>query len=271
MKLFQPARFFSVSFAAFLFLFVSLDPGFFLNQPNSQRQAITTLTGGQNNGGDSNSETILLPGNISSRLGSLVSEVQYLALVVNRTVTTRPSYYYEGASAELMEFVAQVYNGEANTVRGIYIQNVLALPIIQQPQGNIAFVSDDDETITEFQSASMNGVTGLLAHNYLSGALFYNIQQGDEIFIVYGNGTLRRYHVNQISQYQRLERSNLRSNFVDLSSSENLTSDQVFTRYYRGVHRVTLQTCLARNGFSNWGLQFTQARSLDPFPLIPLP
>jgi hypothetical protein len=217
-----------------------------------------------------NGEPTISPYTISRRLGELVSDVQYLALVVNRSAPPR-QVYFEGASAELMDFLSQVYNGQANTIRGVYIKDAFALPIIQQPEGNIAFVSDQDNTITEFQSATMNGVTGLLAHNYLSGALFYNIQSGDEIFIVYGNGTIRRYIVNEISQYQRLERSNLRSNFVELKNNEILSSDQVFSRYYRGAHRVTFQTCLAQNGFSNWGLQFTQAQSIDPNPLIPVP
>lgn len=270
MKLVPPARFLSVSFAALLFLLFNTETNFLSGQPVSLAQSITANTGGQNNGTEAETEAPRSQTYLTKRLDELVSDVQYLALVVNRSAPVRPTYY-EGASQELMDFVAQVYDGDAGTIRGVYIQDVFALPVIQQPSGDIAFVSDEDQMITEFQSAAQSGVTGLLAHNYLSGALFYNIELSDEVFIVYGNGTIRRYMVNQISQYQRLERSNLRSSFVDLNTSETLTSDQVFSRYYRGAHRVTFQTCLARSGYSNWGLQFTQAQSIDPNPLIPLP
>jgi hypothetical protein len=262
------ARFLSVSFAAFFVLFFNINSSLFIKQEELPG-SITTLTGSQTDGTDSTTTYTLNPYLLSRQFGRLVSEIQYLPMI--GSIPVSHPVYFEKASPELISFVAHVYNGEARTVRGVYVPGIMALPVIQQPSGDIAFVSNDDNTITQFQSAAVNGVTGLLAHNYLSGASFYNLQMDQEIFIVYGDGTVRRYIVDKISQYQRLERSNLRSNFVDLSDNSALSSDQVFSRYYRGTHRVTFQTCLAGRGFSNWGLQFAQARALDAAPLIPVP
>jgi hypothetical protein len=261
-------RVFSISAAALFVLILNLTSHLFINSEELEG-SITTITGAESDGVELTAANVFNPGVISKRLGKMVSEFQYLPFVI-QTPTVQPAYY-EKASPELLAFVAHVYSGEANRVRGVFVPGVLALPVVQQPETQVSFVSDDDNTITEFQSASANGVLGLLAHNYLSGASFYNLRMEQEVFIVFGDGTIRRYVVDRISQYQRLDRSNLRSNFVDLSDNSSLSSDQVFSRYYRGNHRVTFQTCLARNGFSNWGLQFTQARALDLAPLIPVP
>jgi hypothetical protein len=267
MKLVQPARILSISFAAVFVLIFNLNSHLFVNQKELSG-SVTAITGGQSDGQEL--ENILTNGTaLTRRLGQLVSEVQYLSFVVHRPQAG--PVYYENASPDLLSFAASVYTGEAGVVRGVFIPGVLALPVTQQPTGDIAFVSDEDNMITEFQSARKNGITGLLAHNYLSGAAFYSIGMGQEVTIVYGDGKVRRYVVDRISQYQRLERSNLRSRFVDLSDSTSLSSDEVFTRYYRGAHRVTFQTCLARSGFSNWGLQFTQATPIDAVPMVLAP
>lgn len=178
---------------------------------------------------------------------------------------------YPAASAQLLGFIEQVVNGEAAVVRGVYVEGVFALPVVQQPQGEVAFVSSAGDTITEFQSAAAFGVTGLLAHNYLSGKLYYFLEEGHEVIIVYGDGKIRRYQIEGIYQFERLEPSNMRSRFVDLSDNRTLTSDQVFDRFYRGEHRVTFQTCLERYGISNWGLTFVVAEPVSDGYLIPTP
>lgn len=60
--------------------------------------------------------------------------------------------------------VAQpVENGDVNTLSGVYVPNVLALPVIQQPSGNAGYVSNKDDQATQFAMASQFGSVGLLA------------------------------------------------------------------------------------------------------------
>jgi hypothetical protein len=207
--------------------------------------------------------------NISSITASYFQDIHFP--LIPFSPSQQAVTYYENSPPELLALATEVYNGDSNTVRGVYIENVIALPVIQQPAGEVGFVSDNSGEITEFQSARKNNVIGLLAHNYLSGSLFYQISPGDIVFVIFGNGTIRRYQVEGHYYFERLDRSNLRSHFVDLSNGATLTSDMVFDRFYKGNHQLTFQTCLARNGISNWGLQFTHALPIDDRPAVPLP
>jgi hypothetical protein len=162
----------------------------------------------------------------------------------------------------VQKFIDEIADGEADAVRGVYVADTIMLPVIQQPKNNAAFVSEEAEVITQFQSAAQYGVIGLLAHNFLSGELFYNLGIGQEVVIVMGDGSNRRYLVEGVYQYKKLSPNNLRSNLVDLSDGQTLTTSQVFSRFYRGDHKVTFQTCLEREGKLNWGLTFIVALPL---------
>ena len=159
----------------------------------------------------------------------------------------------------LNQFIIAVSDGKAGVVRGIYVKGVLALPVIQQPIGDFVFVSNEDGVTTEFQNSARHGVIGIIAHNQLSGKLFYELKPGDEVFVVYGDSSLRHFRVTKTVQYQRLERDNPTSDFIDLSNGEKLTSTQVFQRHYQGKERITLQTCLENEGILNWGIIFVTA------------
>lgn len=78
-------------------------------------------------------------------------------------------------------------------VRGVYVPEVLALLVQQQPAGDPGFVSSMEGIVTQFEYAAQSGVTGLIAHNYLSGELFFNLEIGQEVFIVYGDGSVLQY------------------------------------------------------------------------------
>lgn len=162
-------------------------------------------------------------------------------------------------SAGLESFSAQVATGQAGVLTGVYVEGILALRIVSQPHLDVGYVSMEPGTATQFQSASPYGVFGLLAHNFLSGSQFFNLQPGHEVTLVFGDGVMRRYQVTQIGRYERLTRSDLRSDFLDLDSGQTFSADAVFERYYRGNHHLTLQTCIEKNGVWNWGVQFIVA------------
>jgi hypothetical protein len=168
--------------------------------------------------------------------------------------------------ADFHDFVTQVSNGQKDVIRAVYVPGIFALPIIQQPENNPIFVSNKHDRVTQFQSAARYGVTGLLAHNYLAGSLFYKLAPGHEVLIVYGDGSIQRYQVVSIHYYQKLKPTNLYSNLIDLSTGQELSTAEVFRRFYRGEHRVTFQTCLGRNGRLDWGFLFVVAVPLFDLP-----
>lgn len=155
----------------------------------------------------------------------------------------------------LEAFVAQVANGQANVVTGLYVPGVMALRVVPQPVGDSAYISSEDNTATIFQDASLTGSVGLLAHNYLSGSLFYNLSAGQELSLVYGDGRVRRYRLEVIAPFERLSLGDLSSDFLDLQTGLTLSAQQVFDQFYSG-DVLTLQTCLEKDGVLNWGVTF---------------
>jgi len=144
-------------------------------------------------------------------------------------------------------------------VRGVYIPGFLALPVVQQPSGNSGYVSIKTGTVTQFQLAARYNVLGLLAHNYLSGKEFFRLSEGLQVMVVRGDGSIERYRVTGVHEYQKLNPGSNWSHYIDLNSGERLTTYQVFSQFYQGEHHLTFQTCLERDGLETWGLRFVVA------------
>ena len=166
----------------------------------------------------------------------------------------------------LQSFIAQVTNGEAESLVGIYVKGIMALHIVQQPDGDPAYIDPAEGTATQFYKASLFGTVGLLAHNHLSGRYFFEIAPGTNLVLVYGNGRTSHYTVREIGDYQRLSLTDLRSDFVDLATNEKKSADELFAHYYQQKQTLTLQTCIAQNGISDWGVRFILARPLQIHP-----
>lgn len=157
------------------------------------------------------------------------------------------------------DFSKSVQDG-THDLRGVYVADVLALPIIQQPTNNAAFVSTSDNEITQFGMASQYGNIGLLAHNYLSGKTFSQLKAGQEIWLVYGDGKLESFIVTEILHYQATQPNSPYSSFRNVDKDETLTAEQMFKRVYLGDRHVTFQTCIEANGSSSWGRLFVIAQ-----------
>jgi hypothetical protein len=157
------------------------------------------------------------------------------------------------------DFVQTLIDGSANTIRGLYVDNKFAFPVVQQPSGNAGFVSTTEDVITDFSMPRKYGVTGLLAHNYLAGVEFFTLEIGDLVQVVYGDGSIQMYRVSDIQSYQALSPNSASSNFVDLATSEKLTANQLFKRVYMGEHHLTLQTCIQQGSEDSWGRLFVIA------------
>lgn len=153
-------------------------------------------------------------------------------------------------------FAQSLVDGNSNTIRGLYVGDKFAFPVVQQPSGNAGFVSTTENVITDFAMPRKYGVTGLLAHNYLAGGEFFSLEIGDLIQVVYGDGNIQMYRVSDIQSYQALSPNSAGSNFVDLQTSEKLTATQLFKRVYMGSHHLTLQTCIQQGSEDSWGRLF---------------
>ena len=160
------------------------------------------------------------------------------------------------------EFVETVIDGNANTLRGVYIANVMAYPIVQQPYGYPGFVSTTDSIVTQFSMATEVGNTGLLAHNHLAGISFANIQQNDQIILIYGDGHMESFLVESILQYQALSPLSPYSQFKDLETESILSAEDLFREVYRGEYHLTLQTCIDNEGNASWGRLFIVAKPI---------
>lgn len=158
------------------------------------------------------------------------------------------------------DFSKTVQNGKSGILRGVYVADVLALPIIQQPAGNAGYVSGNDGEITQFGMPSQYGNIGLLAHNHLSGKLFSQLSIGQEVRLVYGDGKTETFVITEVLSYQALQPTSPYSSFSNMNKKdETLTAEQMFKRVYLGDRHVTFQTCIDAYGNSSWGRMFVIA------------
>ena len=76
------------------------------------------------------------------------------------------------------DFVTSIKNGNPDAIRGVYVSGLFAYPIVAQPPNIPGYISQTDGTVTLFGMAASLHVIGLLAHNNLSGASFFNLTVG---------------------------------------------------------------------------------------------
>jgi hypothetical protein len=188
-----------------------------------------------------------------------------LVLLVTPAPVLALDNFAEGDNTELTlpdyaGFFEGVQNGQSGVLRGVYVPGVLALPIVQQPVGHPGFVSQTDGEITQFSMASEVGNVGLLAHNFLSGEVFSNLSPGQEVRLIYGDGAVEYFVVDQILQYQALQPYSPYSDFRDMETDITISAEELFREVYRGERHVTFQTCIEANGNSSWGRLFIIAQ-----------
>lgn len=164
--------------------------------------------------------------------------------------------------ADLAAFIGTVQNGQANTLVGVYVPGVLGLRVVEQPVGNDTYVSVEEGTVTRYGLPAGAGVTALLAHNYLSGRDFIKIQQGQQVYLVFGDGQVARYVVSTIEFYQAHSPNDPHSNFTNLNTpgGEMLTYQDLYRRMYTTAGTLVFQTCLEANGDLAWGRTFIIAQ-----------
>jgi hypothetical protein len=162
----------------------------------------------------------------------------------------------------LKDFSAALKSKTSSELKGIYINEVLALRVVRQPSGQPGFVSSVEGVVTQFSLAQKYNVVGLLAHNFSSGSLFFGIKLGDNINLIFGDGTIKELQVTKVEKYQALSPSSPYSEFINLSTGERLSAEKMFYKYYTGDPHVILQTCIQKDGISSWGRLFVIAETI---------
>jgi len=164
-----------------------------------------------------------------------------------------------GSATNFTDFSRSVQNGQADVLTGVYVSNVMALPVVQQPYGNAGYVSSNDGEATQFRMASQFGNVGILAHNHLSGSSFSQLAVGQEVRLVNGDGSVEYFVVTEVLRYQALQPNSPYSSFRNLDKDETLSAEQMFKRVYFGDHHITFQTCINAEGNASWGRLFVIA------------
>jgi len=158
------------------------------------------------------------------------------------------------------DFIALVKNGNKDKIVGIYAENKLALQVVYQPTGNPGFVSTINGVVTYFilpyQLAKNHG---FLAHNFLSGALFFDLKPGDVVEVVWGDGSYDDFEVAQVKQFQALSPTSPNSDFLDLGTGQRINANTLFIDIYKGNFHIAMQTCIAQGNEGSWGRYFVIA------------
>jgi hypothetical protein len=141
-------------------------------------------------------------------------------------------------------------------ISGVYFGKNRFLRVVNQPSSSPAYVSNISNTATNFRLASKYGNIGLIAHNYLGGRLFHDLEVGDNVHIMDGFGRKKIYQIKEMLRYQAVDPRNVRSNFIDLDSNKLCSANDVFKRVYKGKHHLVLQTCIKKGKNEEWGRKF---------------
>ena len=185
--------------------------------------------------------------------------VLFLSLLAQPLSASAKGHPDVDALPNFSEFSNAVQDGSADLPRGVYVPNLLALPIVQQPAGNPGFVSKQDGKVTQFSMANKYGNVGLLAHNYLAGKSFSELAIGDEVRLVYGDGRVEKFIVTEVLRYQALQPYSVYSSFRNINTEEVLSAEKMFKRVYTGDRHMVFQTCIYQDGNLSWGRLFILA------------
>lgn len=192
----------------------------------------------------------------------LVTALMVIALFLGMIPANPVQAANTATTISLTDFIAAVKSSNPSRLTGIFVKDVLANRVVQQSSPDS--VSSVAGTVTQFGLASEYGTIGLLAHNYLAGSNFSNLQAGVEITLVFGNGQTKTYKVTAIKTFQALSPTDPYSKFVNLENPEKtLSSTELFKQIYGSSGNLILQTCIAKDGISSWGRLFVIASPVD--------
>lgn len=162
----------------------------------------------------------------------------------------------------LDKFVSSIEN-ESSSLVGVYADGLFALKIVEQPPGRDAYVAARPDVVTLFSEAEDFGSIGLLAHNFLAGSYFFDLEMHEQILVISGDGALSPYRITAFRRFEALDPQNPKSNFLDLTKGQNITAEKVFKQVYMHKNSLIFQTCIQENGNDEWGRLFVIAEPVE--------
>jgi hypothetical protein len=189
----------------------------------------------------------------------LPAKTNYQDIAVDHpdSLVTIPEKKVNTVNTRLQSFVEEVYTGQPNVLTGVFVDGVFAMDIVQQPSNQPGFISSEEEKITEFRLAKDYGTTGLMAHNYLAGQAFFQLEAGQAIYLVYGDGEIEAFTIAEVKKYKALSPNSPYSEFVDLEKSNvQVSAEDLFYHIYGQEGALIMQTCIENEGISTWGRLF---------------
>jgi hypothetical protein len=195
---------------------------------------------------------LIVVASLNMAMGFAPAAVPPTSVLLERSAATIPT---------LGDFVAIIKNGQAGQVVGVYVPDVLALKVAQQPVNSPTFVNGNIGYVTQFSLPTQYGTTGLLAHNYLSGALFFDLSIGQEVDIIYGDGYIHLYTISTVRHFRAVSPTNPDSKFVEIDDNRGteISSTDLFHQIYAKGDQVVFQTCINANNNVSWGRLFVIA------------
>ena len=193
-------------------------------------------------------------------------EEEHLKHQESQSTANRFEYAAAPAEVDALATFAESVKDESRTglITGVFAPGAFAAPVIQQPYNNPIYVSRQPGEVTQFRTAQRAGSIGLLAHNYLLGRDFFQLEVGSRLHIVYASGRTKAYQVYAIKDYQALSLYTFR----ELGAQNSIEQYPLFEEIYRAENdRLVLQTCIERGGNLSWGRRFILARPVLPAEL----
>jgi hypothetical protein len=142
-------------------------------------------------------------------------------------------------------FVVSVINGDADTLRGIYVPDAFAWPVVQQTKGASEVVLGDVVTQFGWTYDKVIAVLGEAKEN--PGKSFMMLDVGSTVTLVYGDGRPVVYEITEVYSYQTDDATNPYASFG------GMTTENVFDKFYRdpdgGEDKLILQSCK----LTSWG------------------
>ncbi|MBI9051966.1 MAG: hypothetical protein JEZ00_21300 [Anaerolineaceae bacterium] len=154
----------------------------------------------------------------------------------------------------LEDFKDSVVNGDPTVIVGIYQEGVFAAKVIQQPEGDVLFLPDSEDTIVLLSDAKKwYGNVGLSAHRNLAGRYIAELELGNIVQVIYGDGTMMDYEIVEVRSYQAISPDDLYSDFRDLDNNQLYSSTELFEKAFGGENRIGLITCISKDDINSWG------------------